>query len=271
MSAERNPAGPTFGRRLERWTRDAAELRSKLSSAGGLVRTPEETAVRRYQRSRTGQVALPHPALSSHSYDALTRRNRELGTQIGLALLLVPALIVAGVAVGPVAAQVAIWSLLLPVVALLAHRAAALRRLSAERHLTLQGGLADAWKDWVDAREKVEALDGAFQARAAIAANEPRMQALVLTLGRADAKPGHKDTKEHAASREWVFRSAAKALALADAERELEAATQRQVDAGELQFAPDGDLDELDHALEAARELSRRSDELSIDPRPDDN
>lgn len=269
MAAERNSAAPSFGRRLEQWTRDAVELRSRLSSAGGLARTPEETAVRRYQRSRTGPVNLPHPAVSSHRYSALTRRNREIGTQIGLALVLVPVLLVAGVAVGPLAAQLAIWALLLPLLALASQRALALRKLNAERHLTLQGGLADAWKDWVAARDKVEALDGAFQARAAIAANEPRMQALVLTLARADAKPGHKDTKEHAASREWVFRSAAKATALAAAERELEAATQRQVDAGELKFAPDGHLDELDQALDAAHELSRRADELPIETRPD--
>lgn len=240
------------------------QLGSRLSSGGGLARTPEETAVRRYQRSRTKEVALPHPSVSSFRYDALNRRHRELTTQLTVASVLVPILIILGVAVGPLAAQLAIWALLLPALALMAHRAMTLHQLGKERHLTLQGGLADAWKDWVDAREKVEALDGAAQARAAIAANDPRMQTLVLALARADVTPGHRDTQEHAASREWVFRSAAKATALAAAEHELEAAMQRQADAGELQFAPDGHLDELDHALEAARELSRQSDPPAI-------
>ncbi|WP_110240099.1 hypothetical protein [Nocardioides gilvus] len=260
MAVDPGPGDKTFGRRLERWTRDAAELRSRIASAGGLVRTPEETALRRYQRSTTSEVALPHPSVSPRRYAALNQRHRELSTQLGLAVLLAPVLLIVGVAVGPLAAQFAIWALLLPVVALAAHRGRALRQLDAERHLALRGGLADAWRDWLAARDKVEALDGASQARAAIAANDLRMQALVVALGRADGVPGHQDTKEHAASREWVFRSAAKASALAEAERELEAATQRQVDAGELQFAPDGDLDELDQALEAARQLRREMD-----------
>ena len=267
MAIDPVPGEKAFGRRLERWSRDAAELGSRLSAGRGLLRTQEQTVVRRYQRSRTKEVTLPHPSVSSYRYAALNRRHGELTTQLTVASVLVPVLIVLGVTVGPFAAQVAIWALLLPALALVAHRAMALQRLSKERHLTLHGGLADAWKDWVDAREKVEALDGAAQARAAVAANDLRMQTLVLALARADATPGHRDTPEHAASREWVFRSAAKASALAAAEHELETATQRQVDAVELQYAPDGDLDQLDHALEAARELSRRSDELSVDHR----
>src|SRR5690606_10141753 len=106
--------------------------------------------------------------VSSFRYDALNRRHRELTTQLTVASVLVPILIILGVAVGPLAAQLAIWALLLPALALMAHRAMTLHQLGKERHLTLQGGLADAWKDWVDAREKVEALDGAAQARAAI-------------------------------------------------------------------------------------------------------
>lgn len=174
--------------------------------------------------------------------------------------LVVPLLAALGVVVGPVAVKVAVWALLVPVAGLLFHDSRAIRRINHERHLTLEGGLADAWAAWVTARAELESLDNASQARAAMAANELRMQALVLTLGRAEARPDHQDTEEHAASREWVYRSAAKAVALVTAERELEATTQRQVDAGDLQVAPEGDLGALDHALDTARELTRGMD-----------
>lgn len=265
MGVDQGPVHRTFAGRLERWTRDAAELRSKVAAVGGLVRTPEETAVRRYHRSTTREVALPHPAVSPRRSEALDQRRREVVTQLMVAMLLTPVLVVIGVAAGPLGLQVATLALLLPLLVLIPHRVRLVRQLDAERQLTMKGGVADAWRDWVTARERVQALDGASRARAAIGANDARMGALVLALARADAVPGHRDPREHADSREWVFRSAAKATALAEAERQLEVATQRQVVAGELQFAPDGDLDELDLALEAARELHRRSDRAPVD------
>lgn len=259
MAANRDSRGKPFTRRLEKWARESADLQSLVQSARGLG-TPEETAVRKYRRSSTGDVALPHPNISAYRHDLLTRRQRTLSTHLVVLLLLVPVLAGVGLAVDPLVAKLLIGALLLPVVALAAQRVAALTRLNAERHLTLRGGVADAWRDWVSARHVLESCDGASQARAALAANESRMQALVLVLGRAEAQPNHHDTEEHKSSREWVYRTAAKAVALARAEQELQEATQRQVDAGELSFAPDGDLDALDAALDTARELSRRPD-----------
>lgn len=261
MAAEQGAGGKSFGRRLEKWVRDSAELRAFVQSARGLSGTPEELAVRKYRRSSTAEMALPHPNVSQHRYELMTRRHRELSNQLAGALVVLPVLLTLGLLVGPLAAQVTLWALMLPALAVAAHRARELGRLNAERHLPLQGGLADAWKDWVTARETLESLDGAVQARAALGANESRMQSLVLALARAESRPNHRDTEEHAASREWVYRSAAKAIALATAEQELEEATQRQVDAGDLQLAPDGDLDALDQALDAAHELTQGTDE----------
>lgn len=262
MAAEQGSGGRSFGRRLEKWVRDSAELRALVvQSARGLAGSPEDLAVRRYHRSGTALVPLPHPNVSPYRYDLLSRRHRELSLQLTVTLALLPALLGLGFVISPLAAQVVTWSLLLPLAALAAQRVAGLRRLDEERHLHLRGGLADAWGDWVKARQVVEGLDNASQARAAIAANEARMQALVLALGRAEAQPHHRDTADHAASREWVYRTAAKAVALARAEKELEEAMQRQVDAGDLQLAPEGDVDALDQALDAARELTRGLDE----------
>lgn len=262
MSDEPDPGGKSFGRRLERWVRDSTELRAVSKWARGVPATPEEASLLRYRRSRSAEVALPHPAISPHRHDALSRRHRDLTRRLLVSLLLVaPLLVVLGVVVEPVAAQVLVWALLVPLTGLALHHGRALGRLHQQRHLTLKGGLADAWSDWVAAREQLEALDGAAQSRSALAANEARMQALVLALGQADARPDHQDTEEHAASREWVYRSAAKAMALAEAERELEAATQRHVDAGDLQLAPEGDPESLDLALDTTRALTRGMDE----------
>lgn len=257
MAGDNEPRAASFGRRLQKWVRDSAELRS-LWDAAHLPTTPEEATVRRYRRSRTLEVALPHPAISQRRYDVLTEHQQAAARRVMLASLLVPLLVVLGVVVGPLAAQVAIWALLVPTAGVLAHQGRALSRIDAERRLAMSGGLADAWSDWVTAREQLEALEGAAQARAALAANEGRMHSLVLALARSQTD---QETAEHAASREWVYRSAAKAMALAEAEQELEAATQRHVDAGDLQLAPEGDLDALDHAVDTARELTRRADE----------
>lgn len=218
--------------------------------------------MRRYEGSTTGTIELPEPSISPRRYEALSQRRRDLHRRLVVtSLLLAPLLVVLGVAVAPVALKVAIWALLVPVAGLLLHDGRTVRRINRERHLSLQGGIADAWSDWLGALHQLESLDNASQARAAMAANEPRMQALVLALARAEARPGHTDTQEHAASRQWVYRSAAKAVALATAERELEATTQRQVDAGELRIAPDGDLSALDQALDTAHELARGVDD----------
>lgn len=257
-------SGPgTFGRRVEKWVRDSAELRAWVQQARGLgaPATPEEAALRRYQRSRAGETALPHPSVSPLRYQALTQRHRQLSTRLALALILIPLLIPVAVLVGPVAVQAAVAALAVPLAALAWHDTRALARLESERHLSLRGGLADAWADWVKARETVESLDNAAQARAALGANEARMQSLVLALSRAEARPGHQDTEDHRASRDWVYRTAAQATALAQAERELELTTQAQVDAGDLRLAPEGDPDALEQALDAAREITRQMKE----------
>lgn len=259
MSAHQNPPGAAFGRRLEKWVRDSAELRAWLQQTRGLgvPATPEEAALRRYQQSRRKEVALPHPSVTPARYDALQARHREVNRRLTLALLLVPLVALMAIAISPVVAQLAVASLVLPLVGLAAHDARLLARLTEERHLSLSGGLAEAWGDWVRARAQIEALDNASQARAALGVNEARMQALVMTLARAEARPGHRDTPEHAQSRQWVYRTAAKAVALAQAEQELEAATQRHLDAGDLRMAPDGDPAALDEALQATREITR--------------
>lgn len=266
MAADQDPQGRSFGRRLQKWARDSAELRARWGSAEGPPSSPEEATLRGYRRSTTAEVALPSPSISQRRYDALGERRHGLLVRLALAVLAVPVLAVLGLLVDPLTAQVATWALLVPLVAMAAHHGRALRRLDDERHLTFQGGLADAWGDWLAARDRLGALEGASQARAALAANEARMQALVLVLGRAESDPAHQDSEEHKASREWIYRSAAKAACLAAAEQELEAATQREVDAGDLRLAPDGDLDALDHALDTARELTVRTDEPPLMP-----
>lgn len=262
MTADHESEAGSFGRRLEKWTRDSAELQGGSELALGTSSSPEEATVRRYELSTTAKVDLPEPSMSQSRYEASSQRHRDLSRRLVLTLVLVvPLLAVLGVVVGPIAMKVAILALLVPVAGLMFHDSRALGRINHERHLTLQGGLADAWSAWVSARAQLDSLDNASQARAALAANEPRMQALVLALGRAEARSDHQDTEEYAASREWIYRSAAKAVALATAERELEANTQRQVDAGDLQIAPEGDLGALDHAIDTARELTRGVDD----------
>lgn len=259
MASDHSPSVGNFGRRVEKWVRDSAELRAWMQQARGLgaPATPEEAALRRYHQSRTKEVALPHPSVTPARYDALEARHREVNRRLVLALLLIPLVAVLAIVVSPVAAQVAVAALVLPLVGLVAHDSRALTRLTEERHLSLQGGLADAWGDWVKARARLDVLDHASQARAALGVNEGRMQALVQTLARAEARPDHRDTDEHAASRQWVYRTAAKAVALAQAEQELEEATQRHLDAGDLAMAPDGDPTALDEALQATREITR--------------
>lgn len=259
MASDHTPSVGNFGRRVEKWVRDSAELRAWMQQARGLgvPATPEEAALRRYHQSRTKEIALPHPSVTPARYEALQARHREVNRRLVLAALLIPVVAVVALVVSPVAAQAAIAALILPLLGLAAHDARALARLTAERHLTLRGGLADAWGDWVRSRAQLEALDNASQARAALGINEARMQALVTTLARAEERPDHRDTEEHAASRQWVYLTAAKAVALAQAEQELEAATQRHLDAGDLRMAPDGDPAALDEALQATREITR--------------
>lgn len=264
MAPDLPSAGKGFGRRLEKWARDSTELRALWDSARGVPAAPEEKALRRYHRSSKSEVALPHPAITQRRYEALSQRNRELGWRMSLALLAIPLLVALGVVVGPqvaLAVQVAIWALVVPVTGLVVHDVRAREAVNTERRMALKGGLAEAWGDWVAAREKLDSIEGASQARTALATNEPRMQALVLALARAESRPNHRDTAEHAESREWVYRSAAKAKALAEAEQELDDATQSHVDAGDLELAPDGDLEALDHALDTARELTRGVDD----------
>lgn len=258
MTADHESGAETFGRRLERWTRDSAELREQ---SGSSLTSPEDATVRSYQSSTTGKTDLPEPSISQRRYEALSQRLRALSRRLVLSLVLViPLLAVLGVVVAPVAAKVATWALLVPVAGLMLHDSRELGRINDERHLTLQGGLADAWAAWVSARAQLESLDNASQARAALDANELRMQTLVLALARAESRPDHQDTEEHATSREWVYRSAAKAVALATAEHELDVTTQHRVDAGELAVAPEGDFDALDHAIDTARALTRGID-----------
>ncbi len=258
MTADHESGAETFGRRLERWTDDSAKLQGKSELVHG---STEDATVRRYQGSRTGRIDLPEPSISPRQYEASGQRRRDLSRRLVVTLVLVvPLLAVLGVVVGPMAAQAAVWMMLVPVAGLLFHDSRAIRRIDHQRHLALEGGLADAWAAWVSARAQLELVDNASQARAAMAANDLRMQALVLALGRAEARPDHRDTDEHVASREWVYRSAAKAVALAAAERELEVTNQRQMDVGDLRVAPEGDLEALDHALDAARAIT-----LSID------
>lgn len=257
MAARQHPEGNTFGRRLEKWARESADLRAWVQQAAGVPSTPEAAALRRYQRSKTHAVALPHPTLTPRHYDALGDRHRALVRRMVVASVALPLLITLGVVLGPVAAKIAVLSLLIPLAGLLVHHARELNALEQERHVTLKGGLADAWADWVRARDQIDALEHASQARAALGINEGRVHHLILVLAQAEAEPDHRDTDEHRASRSWVYETAAKAVALAAAEAELERTTRLQVSAGDLEVAPDGDAEALDHALEAARELTR--------------
>lgn len=259
MASDQYPGVHSFGRRVEKWVRDSAELRAWVQQARGLAlpATPEEAALRRYHQSRTKQIALPHPSVTPARYEALQARHRELNRRLVLTALLIPVVALVAVVISPVAAQVAVATLILPLLGLAVRDSAVRARLTDEGHLTLRGGLADAWGDWVRSRAQLEALDNASQARAALGINEARMQALVTTLARAEERPDHRDTEEHTASRQWVYLTAAKAVALAQAEQELEAATQRHLDAGDLRMAPDGDPAALDDALQATREITR--------------
>ncbi|MDT0202235.1 hypothetical protein [Nocardioides sp. AE5] len=257
MAADPDPGAGAHDRRVERWTRDSAELRGDTAAV-----SPEEAALRRYQRSRTSRVSLPHPALAHHRAPAWDRRRTVLGARLAISLALVaPLLVVLGVVVGPLAAKIVLWALLVPTLGLAAHDARALVAGQREHRLVLRGGLADAWSDWVGATGRLEELDGAAQARAAVAVNEDRMRTLVQSLARAEAQPGHQDTPEQATARTWVYRTSAKAVALVAAERELEASARRELMAGEIELAPNGDLDALDLALGTARELTSGADD----------
>ena len=252
MPADHEPEGSTFERRREKWAQEAADLRA----AGSFDDSSPEATVRRYERSRTASVALRAPTLSPQRYHALSRRHRALGRRRALLMLLVPVVIVAGVMIDPLVAKVVVWALLVPLVALVLHHTREIARIEQQRHLVLRGGLADAWHDWLAAREELEAVDAAAQARAALGVNEPRMESLVVALAQADAA-GLRDTPEHAESRAWVHATAAKAVALAAAERKLGTVLEGRSAVAELQVAPDGDTDALDQALAAARELGR--------------
>ncbi len=256
-SADEDSDASAHSRRLAKWASDSADLRAATAAPGDPDVVPEVAAMARYRRSRTTVVRLPHPMVSARRYDALTRRRSELARRTTLLLLLTPLLVVLGAVLDPLALQVAIWALLLPAAGVAVHHRRVVRAIDRERHVTLRGGLADAWSDWVAARAQLQALDHASQARAALGANEDRMHTLVLALGRADAAPDHRDAEEHAASRAWVYRSAATAGALVAAEQDLELESRRDAATSILEIAPDGDIHTLEHALDTARALAR--------------
>ncbi|WP_110205263.1 hypothetical protein [Nocardioides daejeonensis] len=245
------PGAGAFEQRLERWTRESEALRAGSDAA----LDPEEAALLRYRRSTTGATPLPHPLISPERYDDLTRQQRRAALLMAVLLLLAPVLVVLGLVVDPTALQAAILVLLAPTLVGAAGAGRRIVVLGRRRQVTLRGGLADAWRDWMAARAEVEAIDHAAQARAALGANEPRMESLILALAEVGTRPGQ-ETDVHTASREWIYRSAAKAVALAAAERQVEAASVRELESTTLQLAPSGDADALDHALRAARELS---------------
>jgi hypothetical protein len=261
MASEDNSGGE-FHRRIEQWTRDSAELRA--GSAGALV-APEEAALQRYARSTAPPQPLPHPAISPQRYADLTRERSTIAVRLLVTMLAMPLVVTLAVLVDPLAASIAVGALLLPLAGFALHQTRALTRVERTRHLALRGGLAEAWADWGRARQRLEALGSPSQARAALAANEPRMQAVVLSLAQADNEAGHQDTAEQAEARAWVFGTAAKATALAQAEEDLAATTRRQLDVDELLLAPDGDDTSLDHALDSARALNRGPDHPELE------
>ena len=97
MASDQRPEGAGFGRRLEKWVRESADLRAWVDQARGVPVSPETAALRRYQRSRTKDVALPHPALTPRAYDALGDRRRVLVQRVLAASVAVPLLITLGV------------------------------------------------------------------------------------------------------------------------------------------------------------------------------
>ncbi|MFS3130059.1 hypothetical protein ACLM5J_16785 [Nocardioides sp. Bht2] len=217
MGADDEAAASAHSRRLAKWTRDADDLRAASAPPDDPETAPEVAAMARYRRSRTGVIRLPHPLVSARRYGALTRRRHELNRRSALAVALLPVLIVIGALLDPLAAQVAIWALLVPSAGAVIHYRRKIRAIDAERQITLRGGVADAWSDWLAARTRLEQLDDASQARAQLGASEDRMHALVLTLS----------TDENHAARDWVYRNAAGANALAATEQRLELETVR--------------------------------------------
>lgn len=265
MAAQQSSGGSGLGGRLEKLVRDSAELRAWAQQ----VRQPatsEASTLRRYRRSRTGEVALPHPALTARHHAVIEQRRQVLMRRMLAASLAVPLVITLGVLLGPAVVQAAVLALLVPLAGLLVHHGRELAVLEKERHLTLRGGLADAWSDWLRATAEIESLEHASQARAALGVNEARMHHLVLALGSAEQQSDHSDTEEHRASRAWVYETAARAVALAAAERELERTTRLEVDADQLRIAPEGDAEALADALEAARALARERGEQPPGP-----
>lgn len=246
----------SYSGRLEGWARESAELHADMGTSGGdvvgEVGASEEIAMRRYRRSSTRPTRLPNPLVSAYRYEMLTRRRRALVLRLVGALLALPVLVGLCLWVDPDAAQIALGALLVVPTGVVLHHVRALTRLERERHVRLQGGLADAWRDWLEASAQVEAFDGASQARAALSANEARMQTLVAALGEGDASSAARDSAEHAAASEWVYRSAATAVALARA-AQLQSAVEP------LTLAPDGDTESLEQALEGTRSPTRES------------
>ena len=245
------PRRSAFSERREQWSRESAELRDSSRAPG----TSVEATVNGYRRSRTRRAKLPAPALARSTYEALSRRHRSRVVGLSAALIVLPVLLVLALVVDPMVLTIGLLALLLPVGAFAVHQGVSASRLEEQRHVVLRGGLADAWRDWLSARDTLAGLSHASQSYAAVAANEVKMETLVLALGRADADSSHRDSESHAASRAWVFQNAAKAVALVAAEQELDALQRGQAATGELEFTPDGDDDALDQALEAAREL----------------
>lgn len=166
----------------------------------------------RYRRSGTPVVRLPHPLVSERRYAALSERRRELVRRSRLLTALVPVLLVLGAVIDPLAAQAAVGALLLPTAGLAVHDRRAARRLDEQRQVRLRGGAADAWADWLAARDALAALPHATDARASLAVTEDRMHSLVLALADSTS-PDTSDT------REALYRAAATAVALADAAR----------------------------------------------------
>lgn len=254
MGAPDDESGSAHSRRVAQWARDSAEFRPDADVPDG---DDAAQALMRYRRSRTTVVRLPHPLFPASRHRALDEGRRQLARRVAILLILEPLLVVLAVVVEPLALQLAIGALALVDLGVVVHHRSAVRAIDRERHITLHGGLADAWSDWLVARERLAVLDDASQARAALDVNEDRMRTLVAALGTSAPQP---ETDQFAASEDWVYRSAATAGALVAAEQRLELERRQDVDAGILAVAPDGDLDALQHALDNARALGSLPD-----------
>lgn len=133
-------------------------------------------------------------------------------------MALTPMLVVLGAVVDPFAVQAALWGLLVPIAGIAVHDRLAVRAIDGQRQVTLRAGVAEAWSDWLAARTALAELPEASDARAALAVQEDRMHTLVLSLAADPTTPGDPQSPTH----EAIYRHAAAAVALVDAEERLE-------------------------------------------------